>query len=427
MQQAELSPARRVLAMVSLILAGEVIFVPAFHPGRYFRTSLLEAFGIDNFQFGQATFWYGIAAMIAYGFGGPLADRFGTRPLMVGSLMTTALGSLYMATIPSLLGLKVLFAFWGVSTILAFWSPLVRATRELGGGMSQGRAFGLLDGGRGFVAWLIAAGSTHLISGYLTPEAGAAADAMRWVLVGYAGVTVAIAIFVWFGLPPALDKLEDDGPRADATQVFRLLRSPAVWLLATIVLTAYCTYKTQDYYGQFSEDIYGLSKQQSAWLTSSLSFLRIVAAIAAGFLADRWLGPSRTVLICFGALTIAFGTLYAAPHATGYLGLAVANIAVAWAAGCGLRIYFSLLAESKIPLSLTGTATGMISLVGFTPDIFWPLLSGWLITSAREQGDVLVGYQRLWLLLAVISAVGFLAAAALRRWRATPPAVGGLR
>lgn len=410
-----LSPTRRFFAMASLILAGEVIFVPAFHPGRYFRTSLLEAFEIDNLQFGQAISWYGVAAMISYGLGGPLADRFGTRPLMLGSLLATAAGSLYMATIPSLFGLKLLFAFWGVSTIFAFWAPLIRATRELGGGMSQGRSFGVLDGGRGFVAWVIAAVSAEMIGRYLTPEAGAAADAMRWVLVGYAGVTAVVAVFVWFGLPPELDRLDDDGPRAEPAQVFRLMREPKVWLLATIVLTAYCTYKTQDYYGQFTEDAYGLSKQQSARLTSSLTFLRILAALGAGFCADRLLGPTRTVGVCFGALVLSFMALAFAPTESGYLGLAITSIAVAWACGCGLRIYFALLAESKIPRSLTGTATGMVSLVGFTPDIFWPLLGGWLIASARKQGDVLIGYQRLWLLLAGVSAVGLLAATLLRR------------
>lgn len=401
--------------MASLILAGEVIFVPAFHPGRYFRTSLLEAFGIDNIQLGEAAFWYGVAAMISYGLGGPLADRFGTRPLMCGSLIATALGSLYMATIPSLFSLKILFAFWGVSTILAFWAPLVRATRELGGGMSQGRAFGILDGGRGFVAWLIAAVSTFMISSYLTTEIGAAAGAMRWVLVGYAAVTAAVAVVVWFGLPASLDKLEDTGPQVDNEQVFRLMKSPTIWLLGAIVLSAYCSYKTSDFYGQFSEDIYGLNKEQSAWLTSSLTFLRIFAALSAGFLADSWLGARRTVFACFVALVVSFGALSVAPTTSGYLGIAIANIAVAWAAGCGLRIYFSLLAESNIPLSLTGTATGMISLVGFTPDIFWSLLAGWLITSAREQGDVLVGYQRLWLVLAGFSAIGLIATALLRR------------
>lgn len=400
--------------MASLILAGEVIFIPAFHPGRYFRTSLLEAFGIDNFQYGEAAAWYGLAAMVSYGLGGPLADRFGTRPLMVGSLLATAGGSFYMATLPSLLGLKLLYAFWGASTILAFWAPLIRATRELGGGLSQGRAFGVLDGGRGLVAWAIAAASAELIGRYLTPEAGAAADAMRSVLVGYAVVTMSVAVVVWFGLPPSLDNLADEGRRVAATDVFRLGRNPCVWLLATVVLCGYCTYKTQDYYGQYLEDLHGFGKQQSARLTSMLSILRVFAAFGAGFLADRWLGPARTVGAAFAVLVAAFLALAFGPPSGGYLALAVTSIALAWAAGCGLRIYFAMLAESGIPRPLTGTATGLVSLVGFTPDIFWPLLAGWLIASARASGDVAPGYQQLWLLLAAISAVGLVAAAWLR-------------
>ena len=38
-----------------------------------------------------------------------------------------------MATIPSFNGLRVLFAFWGMSNILLFWAPLIRATREWAG------------------------------------------------------------------------------------------------------------------------------------------------------------------------------------------------------------------------------------------------------------------------------------------------------
>ena len=65
--------------MAGLILAGEVIFIPAFHPGRYFRTSLLDSFQINDLQLGEAQAWYGFAAMISYALGGPLADRFGPR------------------------------------------------------------------------------------------------------------------------------------------------------------------------------------------------------------------------------------------------------------------------------------------------------------------------------------------------------------
>ena len=51
---------RRALAMLSLVLAGEAIFIPAFHLGRYFKTALLSTFQIDEFQLGQLGAIYGV-------------------------------------------------------------------------------------------------------------------------------------------------------------------------------------------------------------------------------------------------------------------------------------------------------------------------------------------------------------------------------
>ena len=111
------------LTMFSLVLAGEAIFVPPFHLGRYFKSSLLSSFHIDEFQLGQLGAVYGVVAMACYFLGGPLADRFAPRKLLTVSLLATGLGSLYMSTSPSFAGLYGLYAFWGASTILIFWAP----------------------------------------------------------------------------------------------------------------------------------------------------------------------------------------------------------------------------------------------------------------------------------------------------------------
>ncbi len=123
-------PFSRALTMLSLILAGETVFLPAFHLGRYFKSSLLATLGIDEFQLGQLGGIYGVFATASYFLGGPIADRWSPRKLLPLSLLATALGSLYMYTLPGFRGLCALFAFWGVTTILAFWAPLIRATRD---------------------------------------------------------------------------------------------------------------------------------------------------------------------------------------------------------------------------------------------------------------------------------------------------------
>ncbi len=142
--------------MVMLIFAGEIIFGLPFHTARFFRPTLLEAFGFTNTQLGDVFAVYGVTAMLAYFPGGMLADRFSARTLLTVSLLATGVGGFYMATYPGALGMALLYGYWGITTILLFWAALIRATREWGGTTSQGRAFGFLEGGRGVAAALFA-------------------------------------------------------------------------------------------------------------------------------------------------------------------------------------------------------------------------------------------------------------------------------
>ena len=52
------------------------------------------------------------------------------------ALATTSVGGIYYAAVPIVMGLTILFGFWGLSTILLFWAALIRATREWGGSES---------------------------------------------------------------------------------------------------------------------------------------------------------------------------------------------------------------------------------------------------------------------------------------------------
>jgi hypothetical protein len=69
-------------------------------------------------------------------------------------------------------------------------------------------------------------------------------------------------------------------------------------------------------------------------------------------------------------------------------------------------IYFSLLEQGGIPFAVTGTATGIVSVIGYTPDIFMPVLGG-MILDANPGAD---GYQNLFLVTAALSFVGLVAA-----------------
>lgn len=423
MPAAEPSPLRRALAMASLVVAGEAIFIPPFHLGRYFKSSLLSTFGINELELGEAQAVYGIAAMASYVIGGPIADRFAPRTLIAGSLLATAAGSVYMATVPSLLALKLLYGFWGVSTILAFWAPLIRATREWGGEPSQGRAFGVLDAGRGLVAALAATAAAQAVVAWVGSGSLSDADRQREAVVGlslgYAGCCVVAAAAVWLFVGGRARETvkEDRSERTPLADTLWALSQPAVWLQAVVVIAAYSTYKAFSFFGLFAEDVCGLEKTEASRLVAYLSYLRVGAALGAGLLADSLGSVALVVSACFAATIASFVYLIAAADGPGAVyALVVLALASASAASYALRgVYFALLEESGVPRRVTGAAVGIVSVVGFTPDIYMPWLSGWLVKSARDAGHVETGYQQLFTVLAVSAAVGLVAALVLRQ------------
>ncbi|KAA3624974.1 MAG: MFS transporter, partial [Flavobacterium sp.] len=115
--------------IVLLILAGEAVFILPFVLARVFRPTFLAAFQLDNVDLGICFSTYGIVALISYLFGGVLADKFKPAKLMAVALWLTALGGVFMATIPDYFLMMVLYGYWGFTTIFLFWAAMIKATR----------------------------------------------------------------------------------------------------------------------------------------------------------------------------------------------------------------------------------------------------------------------------------------------------------
>ena len=90
--------------MLGLILAGEAVFILPFGIARFYRPTVLEVFDLTATELGAAQGVYGVLAMAAFFFGGPIADRYPIHKLLAFSLWSTAAGGLYMATFPNYQG-----------------------------------------------------------------------------------------------------------------------------------------------------------------------------------------------------------------------------------------------------------------------------------------------------------------------------------
>jgi MFS family permease len=406
----------RSAVLATLIVAGETVFLLPFLVARIFRPTLLDVFGLTNLELGTAFSLYGLVAMVAYLAGGPLADRFSARRLMAVALLATAAGGVVFAAVPGPHGLAALFAWWGMTTIYLFWAALIRATREWGGEAAQGRAFGLLDGGRGLFA--AAVGSTMVVvfswllpvdTGEASPAQWAAAlTGVIWILTG---VTAAAALLVWWVVPERGAIAAASAERPLWAGLRRSARMPAVWLQAGIVLCAYVGYKATDDFSLLARDALGYDDVAAAHLGALAFWARPVAAVTAGYVGDR-LGMSRTTLVCFavlaaGSLAIAAGAL--AP------GLPVRFLAIVLGTSLaiyGLRgLYFALFREARVPLAVTGSAVGLVSVIGYTPDAFMGPLMGVLLD--RSPGEL--GHRHVFAVVAGFGALGVVLTWCFRR------------
>jgi len=397
----------RYLLMVTLIFAGEIIFGLPFHTARFFRPTLLEAFSFTNTQLGDVFAVYGVTAMLAYFPGGMLADRFSARTLLTVSLLATGVGGFYMATYPGALGMALLYGYWGITTILLFWAALIRATREWGGTTSQGKAFGFLEGGRGAAAALVATLGIAVLTFFFPDDASRVSDeerrsAFRAVIYMYSFAAIGTAAMTWFLIPAA--RHAGDSSRSLWHGAGAVLTRPLVWAQAAIIICAYCAYKGLDNYSLYAKQVLGMDELAAAQLSAYGAYIRPVAAIAAGVLADRRTA-SKVIGVSFFVLLISYAMLsFALPDGPG-LTVIYANIFVSFFAVFALRgVYFALLEENKTPAYFTGAATGMVSFVGYTPEIFFAPITGRILDAAPG----LVGHQNYFLFLAGVMIIGLI-------------------
>ncbi len=398
--------------LLLLILAGESVFILPFVLQRVFRVTVLEAFNLTNLELGLCFSVYGVVALVSYLLGGPLADRFLPRKLMAVALWLTALGGVVYAQFPDFRVLQLLYGYWGFTTIFLFWAPMIKATRVWGGTDSQGKAFGFLDGGRGLVGALFGFMGVMVFSLFLWNEAGDISPeksqmAFQQVIWVSSALVAVVGVLVWFFM-----KLDDETEhnivveKITLSQIGSVLRLPSVWLLMIIILCAYVGYKITDVFSLFATDVMFYNEVQSAQVGTFLLFIRPVVGVLIGVLADRgratfWLLISF-IFSFLGALLFATGIINESKTILFFLSVFI----VASGVYAARALYFAVMQKGKIPLALTGTAVGLISLVGYTPDIFAGPAMGYLL----DQSPGATGHQHVFWMLAAFSLVGGLGA-----------------
>ena len=369
---------------------------------------------------------YGIVAFFSYLFGGTIADKYPPKYLIATALIATAAGGLLLATTPNFWTLQALYGYWGFTTIFLFWAAMVKATRVIGGQNRQGLAFGLLDGGRGLVAAGFGSVGIVIFSFFIELDAvDAAANqqaAFQNVIYVCSAIIGFIGVLVLLFLKPAasVEAVQVDHWRDLLKNFTTVIKIKTVWLLMIIILCAYVGYKITDVFSLYARDVMYYDEVASAQVGTYLLYIRPFVGVGIGLLADK---TKTSLMMIIGFLVSLVGCLL---FASGVIdssleGLFLLSLLIVATGVYAFRtLYFAALQEGHIPLIATGTAVGLISLVGYTPDIFMGPAIGILLDGSPGE----LGHQHVFMMCAGFMLVGLAAAVGFYRVSKKPVAVG---
>ncbi len=394
------------LSITLLILSGELIFLLPYVLARVFRPTFLEVFNLTNLQLGGLFSIYGTVAIISYVFGGVVSDKFQPRILIATSLFFTAFGGLVLSTYPSYLILQIIWGYWGFTTVFLFWGAMIKATRVWGGSKNQGEAFGLLDGGRGLVAASMGTLGVVIFSMFLTNDIEFASlverkDAFRYVILFSSFIVFLTGILVIVLMESSQENIINKASSL-INDIKSVLKIQSVWLIMFIIISAYVGYKVTDIYSLYASDVMSFNNLKAANIGSLQLYLRPIVCLLIALFADK---KSYINLIIVGFIIMLIGALIFS------LGIVQVNmnfvfffslIVVATGTYAIRALYFSLMQQGHIPLILTGTAVGVISVVGYTPDIFASPIIGYLL----DTYPGIAGHQYVFSMLVLFSILG---------------------
>ena len=386
------------------MLAAESIYILPYVLARVFRPTFLDVFNLTNLELGGLFSIYGVVAFFSYLYGGVLADRYSPRKLLSISLIFTSLGGLIMMTYPSYLIMQLLFAYWGFTTVFIFWAPMLKAIRAIGGVKMQGKTFSFLDGGRGVVASSIGLIGVLIFSILITEDVSSLTlsekqEVFKYVIGASSLIVFIIGIVVYAYLKI---ELKDDEKIGNIKSLLELAKLKSVWLISFIILCAYMGYKITDIYSLYASEVMLFDEINAARVGALQQYLRPIVCISVAFFTDKN-GNINNILIGFfvmmlGSILFASGLIKVSMNILFFISL----IIVATGTYAIRGLYFSILKDGKIPYILSGTAIGLISIVGYSPDIFATPLYGYLL----DNYPGILGHQYVYLILFISSIIG---------------------
>ena len=306
---------------------------------------------------------------------------------------------------------------------------MVKSINRLGEAEEQGRLFGLLEGGRGLIGTIAAFGSVAVFS-WATNSIGGMQNAIMYYSVLMLAAGILCFIFMENDKPVAktAEQKAAEGNPLNMKDFMEVAKMPRVWLCGLLGICNYSALIFHGYVTAYLSAAFEIPDSTVATLSVVRTYMMMMlGAFAAGFIADK-LG-SRIKFIQFGFIGMTvFALAYVViPAGKSSIPLIVATFVVYGLCLYAIKaLYFATIDEVMVPKRLAGTASGVISLCTYAPEIFLYTLSGSMVDKYVGTATPLKGYMNCFIAMSVLSAIGFVSAFVLLRMNSKARKAAGL-
>lgn len=397
----------RILFIVTLVSFGSSVLFQIIYLRFVFYQPIIEALSITNTQLGALGGVYGMVATICYLPGGIIADKMHAKYLASAGFISTALVTFWFALLPSYNSLLLIFGLYGVTSVLIFWGIRYKLVRLVSSEITYPKNIGLSYGIYGLAGLVL-----NFIALKVFESSGAdASTGLVAILIISAILNLIFGVATLFIVPKFDDEIKANAS-FNINEFVEALKHPGVWLTTASMFFIYGAYAALTYTTPYLTEIFGASLA----LVSIISMIRtygisLFSAPIIGGIATKINSPAK-VLILIMALTAISGVVLAfLPTTQAMLIVAIIVVLVAGFFTSGAYgIASSQFTESGVPTRIFGTATGILSVIAFLPDMFvYPMAGKWL-----DQNPGITGYQYIFYFIIAFSLAAVFCSLAIR-------------
>lgn len=419
--------------IVASIMAGVMVYVPFLRYSYYDQMVLLfseykqvaSASNVNEF-IGDFSFWFGLICTVGYPIGGVLADKYGEKWLLIIGSVMMGVCSFWFGLVPGRMSIIIIHALYGIGTSFFIWNAYLKTVRKMGTASEQGSMFSTSEFVRAIIGMLLGFFGVALLNRAIMPgnstDLAVLGSQWRNMLFFNGALFLLLAVIVFFVLPGKIIGAEEaelgqSGQEAPAQEqlsvasVLKVLKMPGTWLLSLLIFFCFSfTSAANGYLGSYTVNVLGVSQTQASSFAVVRNYIIAgLSTLAIGFLADKIGSKVKTLGYYLAVATVLTVAVLFTKNAAL---LCVCTTFVFAVVYTGMRgIYFATLGEVGIPLSLTGAATGVISLICYLPDVYFAKLAGvWLDTYGNR------GYDLIWYWVIGCGVLGILVAFATVRY-----------